>query len=87
MQTQIMALLGETQALARLIAENQQSGDAKNAVSGIMGDIRASQGSQNGNSGGMGSGSPLMPRQEGVRSPALQETTQPGAELGPYGGV
>lgn len=71
----IKALFGQSSALARLIAKNRETGDAQEAVPEIMADIN---GMQQGN--GMGEGSAMMPRTEGVRSPALQTTTQPSLE-------
>ncbi len=77
LQAMVLANLGDTDAIGRLIAENQQSGDARNAVQGIMADVAALQQGKT----GMGSGSGGMPRAMGVRSPAIQETTQPAAEM------
>jgi hypothetical protein len=76
---QIKAMFGQSGAIMRLIAANQETGDAKNAIPELMNTI---SGLQEGNATGMGSGSGGQPRSEGVRSPALQQTTQPGAELG-----
>ena len=75
MQQQILAALGNSNAIAQLIAANQQTGDAKNAVPDIMSQISEQQGPD---ASGMGSGSGMMPRQEGVRSPAIASNTQPG---------
>ena len=78
LQQQILANLGDAQAIARLIQANQETGDANNAVEGIMQDVEGMQNGQlPGETGGMGEGSPGMPRTEGVRSPALQQTTAP----------
>lgn len=85
---QVLANLGNSDAIARMVAANQQSGSARDAVSSIMGDIRGQAQPQTGPSGpqpggappptnGIGSGSPGMPRQQGVLSPAVQQTTQP----------
>lgn len=74
LQTQVLANLGDSGAIAQLVAANQATGDARDAVGGIMEQIRASNGKS---PTGMGSGSGQMPRQEGVRSPNAQQTTQP----------
>lgn len=76
---QIKAAFGQLGAIQRLIAAQMETGDAKNAVEGLMNDLT---GLQNGETTGMGSGSPGMPRDMGVRSPELQTTTQPGAVIG-----
>lgn len=76
---QVVAALGLTDAINRMIEENAQSGDARNAVPGIMGEAEGMQQGQLPT--GMGQGSPGMPRTEGVRSPALQQTTQPSLEV------
>jgi hypothetical protein len=73
------AAFGQTGAIMRLIAAQQETGDAKSAVESIMNDFT---GLQRGQVSGMGSGSGGQPRSEGVRSPFAQETTQPMAELG-----
>ena len=75
--TQILANLGNEEAIAQLIAANQQTGDARNAVPEIMRSLRGAE-------GGMGKGSPGMPREQGVRSPAIAQTTQPQGGVGSY---
>lgn len=72
----ILANLGAVDAQQRLIAQFQQSGNANDAVAGIMQDYEQAQ------NGVLGSGSAGMPRDQGVRSPAIQQTTQPGAAMG-----
>lgn len=72
---QIITALGMMDAVNRMIQENAQSGDARNAVPGM---VQEAAGMQQGEvPTGMGSGAAGMPRTEGVRSPALQQTTQP----------
>lgn len=68
------AALGDAQAINALIAANQETGDARTAIPRIMEQIRAGQTAED---GGMGSGSPGMARAQGVRSPAIAQTTQP----------
>ena len=68
------ANLGDVQAINALIAANQETGDARNAVPDIMEQIRAGQ---TGEDGGMGSGRPGMPSAMGVGDPAVAQTTQP----------
>jgi hypothetical protein len=70
----VLANLGDTGAIAQLIAANQETGDARSAVQGIMQQISERNGKQ---ATGIGSGGGGMPRAEGVRSPAAQQTTQP----------
>lgn len=77
---QVVAALGLLDAINKMIQEQAQSGDARNAVPGLMDQAQQMQNGQIPT--GMGSGAGGMPRTEGVRSPALQETTQPGAALG-----
>lgn len=77
--TQVLANLGDQQAINRLIAANQQTGDARNAIPSIVEQIKAGQTAQD---GGMGSGSPDMPRAMGSLSPAVAQTTQPGFDGG-----
>ena len=74
---QILTGMGQGQMLAQLIAANEQTGSARNAVEPLMQQAEGSQAPT-----GMGSGSAMMPRTEGVRSPALPGTTQPMAEYG-----
>lgn len=73
MQTQILADLGNVDAIAQLIEANQETGDARTGLPKIMEQVRAAQ---EGNSG-MGEGSPGQPRAMGVRSPAIATNTQP----------
>lgn len=80
----IKALFGQSSALARLVAANRQSGQAEDAIPDILNTI---SGLQNPSGNGMGEGSGMMPRQEGVRSPSLQETTTLGGAAGQYAGV
>lgn len=68
---QVLANLGNTDAIAKMVQANQQTGSARDAVPGIMQDV------QNQQQGGVGEGSPGLPRAMGVRSPAVQTTTQP----------
>lgn len=68
--TQILANLGDTQAIAQLIQANQQTGDARSAVSPVLDQMQQMQ-------SGLGQGSAGMPRGEGVRSPALAANTAP----------
>lgn len=70
----IKALFGQSSALAALVAQNRQNGQAEDAIPGILNTI---SGLQNPEGTGMGEGSPNMPRAEGVRSPEAQQTTQP----------
>jgi len=72
--TMVKASLGDTQAIAQLIAANQETGSAKDAIPGIMQQAQDRQ-------TGIGKGSPGMERAMGVRSPAIAANTQPG----PYG--
>lgn len=73
------ANLGDAQAINALIAANQETGDARTAIPGIMEQIRAGQTAED---GGMGSGRPGMPSAMGVGDPAIAQTTQPGFEGG-----
>lgn len=74
----IKALFGQSSALAALVAENRASGDASKAIPGILNTIQGIQDPSGDQGNGMGEGSAMMPRQEAVRSPAVQGTTQPG---------
>jgi hypothetical protein len=69
---QVVAALNPESMIAKMLQAKEQTGSARGAAPGIIDEATARQG------GGMGSGSPDMPRAEGVRSPALQGTTQPG---------
>ena len=71
----VKALFGQANALATLAQANQKTGDAKNAMPGLLNTMKGIQ--EPNASAGAGEGSPGMPRAEGVRSPALQQTTQP----------
>jgi len=71
MQQQIISDLGMLDAVKKMIAENKQSGSARNAVPGLMNQVRQM------NPAGMGQGAEGQPRTEGVRSPTVQMTTQP----------
>lgn len=69
LQQQVLASLGDANAIAMLIAANQQTGDAKSAVPAIMQQAEERLGS--------GSGRGAMPRAMGSGSPAVQTTTAP----------
>jgi hypothetical protein len=73
----IKAAFGQSSAIMQLIAANQETGDAKNAIPQIMQQLNGLQEGQVSGATGMGSGAGGQPRGEGVRSPALQTTTQP----------
>lgn len=75
LQQQVLANLGNTQAIAQMIAASQAGGSAKDAIPGIMGQVGQQQ-------NGQGQGSGGQPRAMGVRSPAAQETTQPAQAAG-----
>ena len=74
-QQQIISDLGMLDAVKQMIAANQQTGSARDAVPGLMGQV----GQMNPPTGapGMGQGARGQPRTEGVRSPAVQTTTRP----------
>lgn len=79
LQQQILANLGDAQAIARMIEANQQTGDANTAVDGIMADAQNMQSGQLPGAGnGLGMGSPGMPRGAPVREPTIATNTQTG---------
>ena len=70
----VLATLGDAQAVAQQYAASQETGDANSQNMDIMEQIRAMRA---GEPTGMGQGAEMMPRNEAVRSPAVQTTTQP----------
>ena len=74
---QIISDLGMLDAVKAMMQANAQQGSARSAVPGLMQQTGAI------NNTGAGKGSGGQPRTEGVRSPAVQETTQPQLAGGP----
>lgn len=68
---QIINDLGMMDAVNAMIQQNAQSGSARDAVAGLMNKVGDM------NPTGQGSGSAGQPRDNGVRSPVVSETTQP----------
>ena len=68
---QITSDLGQFDAINAMMRANAETGSARNAVPGLMNKLEQA------NPTGMGQGSPGQPRDMGVRSPVVSETTQP----------
>lgn len=74
---QIISDLGMLDAVKAMIQANAQQGSARGAVPGLMGQVGEM------NQTGTGQGAAGQPRDNGVRSPVVSETTQPTGPTAP----